>query len=79
MVATAPVLARYPDFAALIAAGENAELAGRLRRAETIGRPVGSAAFLARLEDKPAANSSPASAAPDRKKSLMHCHRNVSP
>ncbi len=44
------MLARYPDFAALIAAGEDEALSERLRRAETIGRPLGSEAFIARLE-----------------------------
>ncbi len=47
---TAPVLSRYPDFAALLAAGEDAEFSQRLRRAETIGRPIGGEAFLSQLE-----------------------------
>jgi putative transposase len=34
MTATAPVRERYPDFAALIASGEDEELSVRLRRAE---------------------------------------------
>lgn len=46
----APVLERYPDFAAWIAAGEDPDLSRRLRRAETVGRPVGAAAFLDQLE-----------------------------
>jgi putative transposase len=46
----APVLERYPDFAALIAQGEDAAASDRLRRAETIGRPVGGEDFLLRLE-----------------------------
>jgi putative transposase len=50
LTATAAVAARYPDFAALIAAGEDAEASRRLRGAETVGRPIGSAAFLERLE-----------------------------
>ncbi len=50
ITATAPVLARYPDFAALIAAGEDEEMSRRLRRAETVGRPLGDDAFLDRLE-----------------------------
>ena len=41
LTATAPVRAGYPDFAALIAAGENAELSQRLRQAESVGRPLG--------------------------------------
>jgi putative transposase len=47
---TAPVRTRYPDFAALIRAGEDAELSQRLRRAESIGRPLGSDGFLEQLE-----------------------------
>lgn len=45
-----PVLERHPDFAALIEAGEDADAFARLRRAETIGRPLGDEDFLLRLE-----------------------------
>ena len=48
--ATGPVLSRYPDIGQLIAAGEDEEMSLRLRRAETVGRPVGSADFLKSLE-----------------------------
>ena len=48
---TAPVLARYADFAALLTAGEDEAMLARLRKAEQIGRPVGDAAFLERLEN----------------------------
>jgi len=47
---TAPVRARYPDFAALVAEGEDEDMSEALRQAETIGRPLGDARFLARLE-----------------------------
>lgn len=50
LTATAPVRARYPDFAALVGAGEDDDMSQRLRRAETIGRPVGDENFLSRLE-----------------------------
>ena len=50
VTAKAPVLERYPDFAALIEAGEDEILSERLRRAETVGRPLGSDAFVERLE-----------------------------
>jgi putative transposase len=50
LTTTGPVLSRYPDFAGLLAAGEDEAASRRLRRAETIGRPVGSEAFLGRLE-----------------------------
>ncbi len=47
---TGPVRERYPDFAALLQAGEDAEMSTGLRRAETIGRPLGNDAFLHALE-----------------------------
>ncbi len=47
---TRPVRARYPDFAALIATSEDEALSNALRRAESIGRPLGDEAFLDRLE-----------------------------
>jgi len=50
LTATAPVRERYPDFAALIASGEDEALSLRLRRAETIGRPIGDDAFVGSLE-----------------------------
>ncbi len=50
VTAKAPVLERYPDLAALIEAGEDEILSERLRRAETVGRPLGSDAFVERLE-----------------------------
>jgi len=45
-----PVRERYPDFAALLAAGEDEEMSLGLRKAERIGRPVGAADFLEGLE-----------------------------
>jgi putative transposase len=53
ITALAPVRARFPDFAALLGGGEDAASGmafERLRRAETVGRPLGGAEFLARLE-----------------------------
>jgi putative transposase len=47
---TRPVDERYPDFAALLSAGEDEEMSQRLRRAETIGRPIGDDRFLTSLE-----------------------------
>ncbi|HSG34926.1 MAG TPA: hypothetical protein VLA37_10350, partial [Sphingomonadaceae bacterium] len=47
---TAPVLDRVPDFAALLAAGEDQRLSDALRRSESTGRPLGSSAFLDRVE-----------------------------
>jgi putative transposase len=46
----APVLSRVPSFAAFIASCPDEAAFERLRRAETIGRPLGDDGFLARLE-----------------------------
>ena len=47
-----PVLSRYPNFKALIELGEDEDVSEKLRQAETIGRPLGSEAFITRLERK---------------------------
>jgi putative transposase len=60
VTATAPVLERFPDYAALIAGGEDEAMSRRLRMAETIGRPLGAADFLARLEREAGRTFTPA-------------------
>jgi putative transposase len=50
LTATDAVLERFPGLMELIAEGEDATLSQSLRRAETIGRPLGSEAFIQRLE-----------------------------
>ena len=52
ITAREPVLSRFADVAEMLAAGEDAEMWERLRKAETIGRPIGSESFLRALEDK---------------------------
>jgi putative transposase len=47
---TAPVLERVGDFAGLLRLGEDEEGSAALRRAETIGRPLGDDAFMAHIE-----------------------------
>ena len=47
---TAPVLDRVPNFAALLASGEDQELSDALRRSESVGRPLGSSVVLDRVE-----------------------------
>jgi len=47
---TGPVRARIDDFAALLRAGEDEAASMALRRAETIGRPLGDGAFLDRVK-----------------------------
>ena len=44
------VLSRVPTFAQFIAAGPDEAAFERLRRAESIGRPLGDQGFVARLE-----------------------------
>ena len=50
LTAASAVLDRVPDLRERIAAGEDAVKSERLRKAETIGRPLGTAAFIAGLE-----------------------------
>ncbi|MCG8512078.1 MAG: transposase, partial [Rhodospirillales bacterium] len=48
---TAPVVARYPDLADMLDEDtDDADAFGALRRAETIGRPLGAAGFLEQVE-----------------------------
>lgn len=47
---TAPVLERVPDFAALLQTREDSPLSESLRRAESVGRPLGDSTFLDRIE-----------------------------
>ena len=56
----APVLDRYPDFAEFIAAAPDEDALDRLRRAETIGRPLGDEKFLAGLEAETSRRLTPA-------------------
>lgn len=50
ITATGPVWSRIPDFAQFIAQDPDGQMYDRLRRAESIGRPLGDEAFLANLE-----------------------------
>jgi putative transposase len=45
-----PVLDRFPRFADLLEEGPDPELFERLRRAESIGRPLGDDRFIRKLE-----------------------------
>jgi putative transposase len=67
VTAKAPVLERYPDFADLIAAGEDQVLFERLRKAEGIGRPLGDEAFVGRLERQSGRSFKPAKRGPKPK------------
>jgi len=58
LTTTGPVLSRFPNFADLIGVDAEDDFTRRLRKAESVGRPIGDAAFLKRLElesDRPLA------------------------
>jgi putative transposase len=78
LTTTAPVLSRFPGFADLIAAGAEDDFTRRLRKAESIGRPVGDAAFLKQLEARSDRALAPGRRGPKPKGEggLVHCHRN---
>lgn len=61
------VLARVPDLSSRIAAGEDAVKSERLRKAETIGRPLGSGEFIARLERETGRRLMPAKRGPKQR------------
>ena len=50
LTATGPVLERFPDLAARVEVGGDMAKSERLRKGETIGRPIGSVEFIAGLE-----------------------------
>ena len=52
VVKVGPALARIDDFAAFLAEEADAEALAALRRAETIGRPLGSKEWVAELEER---------------------------
>jgi putative transposase len=52
VTALAPIAARFPRFSDLLALGPDPAGFDRLRQAETIGRPLGDAGFLKRIEAK---------------------------
>ena len=47
---TGPIQSRFEDFADALDVGEDAALSAQIRRSETIGRPLGSDAFVEGLE-----------------------------
>jgi putative transposase len=51
IVEVAPILSRFPDFAALIGIGEQIGEFDPLRRAETSGRPLGSGKWIKTIEE----------------------------
>ena len=68
---TAAVAARVPDFAAFLQAGEEAPLSQALRRSESVGRPLGSRAFLDQVEATLGRDPKPGRRGPKRAMSAL--------
>jgi len=51
MTALAPIRQRFPDFAGLLARDPGEAMLERIRKAETIGRPIGDDTFIDRIAD----------------------------
>lgn len=64
LTARQPVANRFPDFAEMLAAGEEEPVSRRLRQAESVGRPLGAEAFIARLEAESGRSLAPAKRGP---------------
>ncbi|MDQ2082449.1 hypothetical protein RA307_19860 [Xanthobacteraceae bacterium Astr-EGSB] len=71
MTALAPIRARIPDFAAFLTGGEDAEAVGRLRAAESIGRPLGDDRFVAAIERSTARTLRPGKRGPKPKRACV--------
>jgi len=67
LVCVAPVLERWPDFAAMLKSGEDEPMSSALRRAETIGRPIGAKDWLEQVERKLGRTVRPAKRGPKLK------------
>ena len=66
---TEPVLNRVEDFAALLAAGEDEDMSVTLRRAESVGRPLGGNAFMDEIGEQTGRDPRPGRRGPRRKSS----------
>ena len=64
ITALAPIRNRFPHFADLLASEPEADLFGRLRAAESIGRPLGNDRFLAGIERRTGRALKPAKRGP---------------
>jgi putative transposase len=66
-----PVQSRFQNFAEAVATGEDEAMSRRLRRAETIGRPLGAAEFVAALEARSGRSLAPAKRGPKPRLSAL--------
>ena len=64
LTATGPVLDRVGNMKALLASGEDEEKSMALRRAESIGRPLGNEAFMRKVERRTGRDARPAKRGP---------------
>lgn len=64
-----PTAERWPDLAAMLESAEDEEMTGRLRQAESIGRPIGSAEWLRGIEAQAGRSLAPGKPGP-RKREL---------
>lgn len=72
-----PVRERYPRFADLIDAGPDEAAFDRLRRAETIGRPLGDEAFVTDLERRTQRALRPAKRGPKARADVHHASSDI--
>jgi putative transposase len=73
LVTVAPLLDRIGDFAAFLGTAEDQQATRALRMAETTGRPVGSAAWIAQLEQATGRLLAPRKRGPKPKTELVSC------
>jgi putative transposase len=69
LVTVAPLLDRYGDFAAFLGAAEDQQATRALRKAETTGRPVGSAEWVGEIERRSGRSLTPKKRGPKAKES----------
>ncbi|MES2137141.1 MAG: transposase [Pseudomonadota bacterium] len=70
VTAASDVRARWPDLAALLESAEDEERTERLRKAESVGRPIGSNAFVQQLEARFGRALAPAKRGPRKRTEL---------
>jgi putative transposase len=71
VTSNAPIAERYPDFRALLASAEDMAMTEHLRRAECVGRPIGSKAFLDRVGQLSGRKLEPGKRGPKRQLSAL--------
>ena len=70
MTAASEAQARWPDLAGLLESAEDKERTERLRKAESIGRPIGTDGFVQELEARSGRRFTPGKRGPKTKGEL---------